>query len=128
MNKHNSQIINHVAEDIKVECVPAYLDSIILNLISNAVKYRSPNRKPLIIINAVKSKEGVLLSISDNGLGIDLEKYGDKIFGMYKTFHDNKESRGLGLYMTKRQIEIMGGTINVESQVGKGTTFKIEFI
>ncbi len=127
LNKHDSQIINHVAEDIKVECVPAYLDSIILNLISNAVKYRSPNRKPLIIINAVKSKEGVLLSISDNGLGIDLEKYGDKIFGMYKTFHNKEDSKGFGLYLVKNQIEAMGGSITVQSDVDRGTTFNVYF-
>ncbi|MCR9227755.1 MAG: PAS domain-containing protein [Flavobacteriaceae bacterium] len=127
LDKNDSHVINQVAEDIKVDCVPAYLESIVLNLISNAVKYRSPDRKPLIIINAVKSKEGVLLSISDNGLGIDLEKYGDKIFGMYKTFHNREDSKGFGLYLVKNQIEAMGGSITVQSEVDKGTTFNVYF-
>ena len=81
----------------------------------------------MIIINAVKSKEGVLLSISDNGLGIDLEKYGDKIFGMYKTFHNKEDSKGFGLYLVKNQIEAMGGSITVQSDVDRGTTFNVYF-
>ncbi len=67
------------------------------------------------------------LSISDNGLGIDLKKYGDSLFGMYKTFHKHEEARGLGLHITKNQIESMKGTVSVESEVGVGSTFKIVF-
>ena len=103
------------------------MDSIILNLVSNAVKYKSPDRPPLITINAMKSKKGILLSISDNGLGIDLDKYGDKIFGMYKTFHNREDAKGFGLYLIKNQIEAMGGSITVQSEVDKGTTFNVYF-
>ena len=127
MDKDDSQIINNVEKDIEVSCIPAYLDSIILNLVSNAVKYKSPNRTLLITINAVKSNEGVLLSISDNGMGIDLDKYRDKIFGMYKTFHNRKDAKGFGLYLVKNQIEAMGGSITVQSEVDKGTTFNVYF-
>ncbi|WP_437399378.1 PAS domain-containing protein [Flagellimonas lutimaris] len=123
----NSQIVNNVAKNIQVNCVPAYLDSIILNLVSNAVKYKSPNRVPIITLNAVKSKEGVLLSISDNGIGIDLDKYGDKIFGMYKTFHNREDAKGFGLYLVRNQIEAMGGSITVQSEIDKGTTFNVYF-
>ena len=69
----------------------------------------------------------MVLSIQDNGLGIDLERHGHKLFGMYKTFHKNKDARGIGLFITKNQIEAMGGKIEVESQVGVGTTFNIYF-
>ncbi|RIV36492.1 PAS domain S-box protein [Flagellimonas lutimaris] len=127
LDKDDSQIINNVEENIEVSCIPAYLDSIILNLVSNAVKYKSPNRTLLITINAVKSTEGVLLSISDNGMGIDLDKYRDKIFGMYKTFHNRKDAKGFGLYLVKNQIEAMGGSITVQSEVDKGTTFNVYF-
>ena len=127
LDKDDSQIINNVEKDIEVSCIPAYLDSIILNLVSNAVKYKSPNRTLLITINAVKSNEGVLLSISDNGMGIDLDKYRDKIFGMYKTFHNRKDAKGFGLYLVKNQIEAMGGSITVQSEVDKGTTFNVYF-
>jgi len=66
-----------------------------------------------------------VLEISDNGIGIDLERYGNKIFGMYKTFSDNPDSKGIGLFITKNQIEAMGGSITVESTPEIGTTFKI---
>jgi len=67
------------------------------------------------------------LLISDNGLGIDLEKHGKNLFGMYKTFHSNDDSRGIGLFISKNQIEAMNGSIAVDSEVDKGTTFKISF-
>jgi signal transduction histidine kinase len=67
------------------------------------------------------------LSIADNGLGIDLKKYGSKLFGMYKTFHTNTDARGIGLYITKNQVEAMNGKIITTSEVGKGTTFNIHF-
>jgi PAS domain S-box-containing protein len=120
-------IHNNVPKDVLVQSVPAYLDSIILNLITNAVKYKNPSRKPVITTNACKQDKTVIFSFTDNGLGIDLERYGEKIFGMYKTFHNNKEARGLGLYIIKNQIEAMGGSITVNSEVGKGTTFNVYF-
>lgn len=105
-----------------------YLQSIFINLISNAIKYRSDKRKCLIKIQTYYTeKEETVLSISDNGIGIDLNKHKHKIFGLYKTFHANKDSRGVGLYMTKRQIETLGGTISVESNIDVGTTFKVIF-
>ena len=67
------------------------------------------------------------MSIADKGLGIDLAKYGESLFGMYKTFHRHEEARGLGLFLTKNQIESMNGTVDVTSKVGVGTTFKIIF-
>jgi len=105
-----------------------YLQSIFINLISNAIKYRSLERKTLIKIDTYKSENGkVVLKISDNGIGIDIQKNQHKIFGLYKTFHANKDSRGVGLYMTKRQIETLGGAIFVESEINVGTTFTIIF-
>ncbi|WP_264527412.1 ATP-binding protein [Flavobacterium sp. N2550] len=68
-----------------------------------------------------------VLEISDNGIGIDLKKYGDKLFGMYKTFHENPDSKGIGLFITKNQIDAMGGYVTVESEPNVGTTFKIYF-
>lgn len=126
--EHNhAQVANHVPEHLQIHCVPAYLDSILLNLISNAVKYKSPDRKLQITIDAFESQKGIDLSISDNGLGIDLNKYGNKIFGMYKTFHNREDAKGFGLYLVKNQIEAMGGSITVQSEVDKGTTFNVSF-
>ena len=67
------------------------------------------------------------LRVADNGLGIDMGKYGEKLFGLHKTFHENKDARGVGLFLTKTQIETMGGSIGAESTPGEGTTFVIRF-
>ncbi len=106
---------------------PAYLESILLNLISNAIRYASSDRDPKISVVWTESEDEKTLSVSDNGIGIDLEKYGDKIFGMYKTFSSNPDSRGIGLFITKNQIEAMGGSILVESTPGLGTKFTVKF-
>ncbi|WP_420321866.1 PAS domain-containing protein [Flagellimonas sp.] len=127
LERNNVEFINSVPDNLTVMSVPAYLESIILNLVTNAVKYRQPKTSPIISLNAKKQEDNVVFSISDNGLGIDLKRYGNKIFGMYKTFHNHKDARGLGLYIIKNQIEAMGGSITVNSEVGKGTTFHVYF-
>lgn len=105
----------------------AYLDSIILNLFSNAIKYRSPDRIPEIQFETNIINNKVILLVKDNGLGLDLKKHGSKLFGLHKTFHRNPEAKGFGLFMSKAQVEAMGGRITVESEVDKGSIFKIEF-
>jgi signal transduction histidine kinase len=104
-----------------------YLESIFQNLLTNAVKYRSPDRKPEIHVSSDIVDGKTELRVRDNGLGIDLQKFGHKLFGLHKTFHENKEARGVGLFLTKTQIEAMGGTVIAESEVNKGTTFIIRF-
>jgi len=127
LKNNNALIINEVEEKTKIKAVPAYVESILMNFITNAIKYRDPMRKPVIHLTAGSDGDYTILSIKDNGLGIDLEEHGDKLFGMYKTFHSNPDARGIGLYITKNQIEAMNGKITVESEVGKGTTFNIYF-
>lgn len=104
-----------------------YLESIFQNLLTNAIKYRSPDREPIIHFKSTMANNHLELSVSDNGRGIDMEKFGDKIFGLHKTFHDHQEARGVGLFLVKTQIEALGGTIRVSSEVDKGTTFTIRF-
>lgn len=127
LDKSQVEIVNNIATDLEVHSVPAYLDSIILNLLTNAVKYSSPERRPKIVLEARKQDRGVLFSVTDNGLGLDLDRYGDKIFGMYKTFHNRKDAKGIGLYLIKNQIEAMGGSIGVTSKLDRGTTFNVYF-
>jgi len=105
-----------------------YLESFFQNLIGNALKYKSDNRIPEITVSSKITDGKVTLSFRDNGLGIDLDKHGHKIFGLNKVFHNHPEAKGIGLFMTKTQIEAMGGTITVTSQVNLGTTFTIHFI
>ncbi len=127
LQKNNARVINNIPDDITVKVIPAYIDSILMNFITNAVKYRDPERDPVISLSVNRNENYTILSIEDNGLGIDLKRYGDKLFGMYKTFHHNSDARGIGLYITKNQIEAMNGKVMVCSEVGKGTTFNIYF-
>jgi PAS domain S-box-containing protein len=112
-------------EDIMVNYNPAYLESVLYNIISNSIRYKHPGRKPQIIIKWFMEDKMNVLQISDNGVGIDLVRNADKIFGMYKTFSNNADSKGIGLFITKNQIDAMGGNITVESEPNIGTTFKI---
>ncbi|MCX6218633.1 sensor histidine kinase [Spirosoma sp.] len=120
-----AQLYIEVSKQIEVRYDPAYLESILLNLISNCIKYRHPDRLLIINITAFYSEGSVLLKVTDNGLGIDLKMHGHKLFGMYKTFHGNTDARGVGLFLTKSHVEAMNGRISVESTVNVGTTFTI---
>jgi PAS domain S-box-containing protein len=121
-------ILNHIPEDLVINYNPAYLESILYNIISNAIRYSDPERKIIIDLKWITKKNKNLLEISDNGIGIDLVKNGNKIFGMYKTFSNDPTSKGVGLFITKNQVEAMGGIIKVESELNVGTTFKIEIV
>ena len=104
-----------------------HLESIFLNMISNAIRYSSPDRNPEIKISSYHESNWVVVEFADNGLGMDLNRYGDRLFGLYQRFHGHKEGKGLGLYMTRSQVMAMGGKIEVESEPGKGSKFKIYF-
>lgn len=126
--KNTKPIINiNVKKNELVFSNKAYLESILLNLITNSIKYKSEKRQLIIDIDYEEEATSVNLIFRDNGLGIDLEKYKDKIFGLYQKFHNYADSKGLGLYLVKSQIESMGGKIEIESQVDKGTKFIIYF-
>ncbi len=115
----------NIDKDLVLHTIPSYFESIISNLISNAIKYKSPERELIIEISAKKEKRKTVLTIKDNGIGIDLTKYKDKIFGMYKTFHNNTDAIGLGLFMTKNKVNVLGGTIDVKSNRNEGTVFNV---
>lgn len=105
----------------------AYLESILLNLLTNAIKYKSKTQQSKITITTNTVDNNVILTFKDNGIGIDLVRNKDKIFGLYQRFHDYPDSKGLGLYLVKSQVEAMGGSIHIESEVDKGTTFTLIF-
>jgi signal transduction histidine kinase len=120
-----STTIEQHLEISELKGVKSYLHSILYNLLSNAIKYRHPERNCQISVRCVQQDKGVLLEIIDNGMGIDLQQHGHNLFKMYKRFHENREGRGLGLYLIKVQAEILGGYIEVQSQPGVGTTFSV---
>ena len=119
------EIINEVKSSDFVKGIPAYLESVLLNFLTNGIKYRAPDRHGFIKVSTETNREFIIVRFQDNGLGIDLKRHGAKLFGMYKTFHANAEARGIGLFITKNQVEVMGGRIEVESQENVGTTFKV---
>jgi PAS domain S-box-containing protein len=100
--------------------------SIVYNLLSNAIKYRSPSRQVFIRISCLLEDDYMVLLVEDNGLGIDLSQE-DKIFAMFKRLHDHVEGSGVGLYIVKKIIENAGGKIEVQSEVDRGTIFKVYF-
>ena len=104
-----------------------YIESIFLNLITNALRYSDPTRKLEISITSEEVDDEILLRFKDNGVGINLERNSDKLFGLYQRFHDYPDSKGLGLYLVKSQVTSMGGTITVESELGKGSCFILAF-
>ncbi len=124
---HKPTIKFEIDDHLALHINKAYLESIILNLMSNAIKYRALNKTPKINIKATTKDNFVILTIKDNGIGIDLDKNKEKIFGLYQRFHNYPDSKGLGLYLVKSQVEAMNGTIEVESQVNKGTQFTLTF-
>jgi two-component system CheB/CheR fusion protein len=102
------------------------LRSIVYNLISNAIKYKSAERPPQIMVRSRATAGYLLLSVEDNGMGIEDNKIAD-VFTLYHRLSQQVEGQGIGLYLTKKIIHAAGGHIEVESKVGKGTTFKLFF-
>jgi len=107
--------------------VRSYLYSIFYNLILNSIKFHKPGISPLIEITSTLTPGGIKLIFKDNGIGIDLTVHKETLFGLYKRFHQHVEGKGMGLFMTKTQVERLGGKISISSEVNKGTEFTIEF-
>ena len=111
----------------KIKSIDTYLESILYNLIYNGIKYNRSDADSFVNIHTYNKGSRLHIDISDNGIGIDLEKYGNKIFGLYQRFHDHVNGKGIGLYLVKTQVEALNGKISIESEIDKGTTFKISF-
>ncbi|MFB0911504.1 MAG: PAS domain-containing protein, partial [Flavobacterium sp.] len=105
----------------------SYIESILLNLLTNSIKYKSTNKALKIVVSTHQKENYTTLIFQDFGIGIDLTRNRDKVFGLYQRFHNYPDSKGLGLYLVKSQVEAMGGTISIESEVDKGTTFTLIF-
>jgi len=125
-SKH-AKIVKNVPQDMRISFNAAYMDSVLLNFFTNALRYSHPERSPIIELIGYKEHERWVLEVKDNGIGIDLERHGDKIFGLYKTFTERKDARGVGLFITKNQINAMGGMVKIASEPEVGTTFKVTF-
>ena len=120
------QIKYNFEEVESVFCIPSYINSIFYNLLSNSIKYRKPGVSPIITVKSRKLPDKIELHFKDNGKGIDLEKHGRHVFGMYQRFDPSMAGKGLGLFMVKTQVEALGGTIKIKSKPGVGTEFVIQ--
>jgi signal transduction histidine kinase len=130
-------LIHQIPENATIQCdfsnapviylIRPLLNSVLFNLTSNAIKYRSPNRPLRVEVKTYATPDYIHLEFADNGVGMNLELFRRDLFGMYKRFHTHTDGKGLGLFLVKSQIDIMGGSISVESSLNKGTTFKLSF-
>ena len=121
----NVSIVGDFSKVPTIQSLPAYIESIFYNLISNAIKYRAHDRDPVIEITSGINENKVQLVFRDNGIGLDVDRFKEKIFGLYQRFNLNVEGKGLGLHLVKSQVEALGGTILIDSKPGKGAQFTI---
>ncbi len=103
------------------------MDSILINLVTNAIKYRKKDVDPIIHIHTYLEAENIVLSVKDNGIGINLERHGNKIFGLYQRFNADVDGKGMGLFLIKNQIEALHDSISVSSIPNEGSNFTIRF-
>lgn len=122
-----AEILSDFSEVPHIQYIRSFMESIFINMISNSIKFRHPERDPIIEIYSFREGDDFYLMFKDNGQGLDLEKYGDRLFNIYQTFHNHKDSVGVGLFLLKKKIESLQGSISVQSEVGKGTQFIIRF-
>lgn len=125
IEENNVSIKAHFERVKEIYSVRPMVSSILYNLISNAIKYRSPDRKLTIQIQTERVTSFVKISVSDNGLGLDVDRFKDKLFGLYKRFHTHVDGKGLGLFLVKLQAESLGGRVEIDSKLGVGSTFTI---
>ncbi len=126
INKEGVEFIVDFSEVDEINSIKSYIYSIFYNLISNSIKYKQLQVQPVIKIKSSLIDKQIVLVFKDNGLGIDLKKNKDTVFGLYKRFHTHTEGKGMGLFMVKTQIETLGGKISIRSEPNRGTEFKIE--
>ena len=127
IDQHNVVIKTDFSAINQICTLKSYIQSIFYNLITNSIKYRQPHKKSVLKISTHVDQNTITIVFKDNGRGIDIVKKGDQVFGLYKRFHADIEGKGMGLYMVKTQVETLGGTIGISSEVNTGTKFTIKF-
>ena len=125
IEQENTQVLTDFSEAAELFSIKSYLYSIFLNLVSNSIKYRQPDKPLIIEIKSWIENDKLIIWFKDNGRGIDLTRKINEIFGLYKRFHPDIEGKGMGLFMVKSQVKTLGGDIDVQSQPGVGTAFLI---
>jgi signal transduction histidine kinase len=124
LKKHNIQIKTDI-HCPEIFSVKPMVHSILYNLISNSIKYRSVDQPLTIVVGVTENNNYYVFRVTDNGLGIDLNQHRDSLFQLYKRFHLHTDGKGLGLYLVKLQAESLGGFVDVESELNKFTKFSV---
>ncbi|CAM3317058.1 PAS domain-containing sensor histidine kinase [Zobellia roscoffensis] len=127
LKESKTKIFNEISDSQKIKAYPMFLENLMTNCISNAIKFRKLNKPLVISISTEITKEYTVLFIEDNGIGMDLEKKGEKLFQIGSSLGNDQDSRGMGLYLAKYQMDMMNGKIEAESKLGEGSVFKIFF-
>ena len=127
IEKSQATITSNFLNAPTVQFDAVYLESIFTNLLSNALKYASPHRRLQLDIQSYKVEDGIELIFTDNGIGMDMTVIKERIFGLHQRFHNNADSKGIGLYLVRSQMNAMGGSIDVTSTINVGTTFTLNF-
>ena len=125
LNSTNTTLDVDFSECPEIEYPPLHLNRILHNLLTNSMKYKSPDRLLKIEVKTRKINGSVCLNVKDNGLGFDAEKQGGKVFGLFKRLHTHVEGVGVGLYIVKSIVEAHGGKIEVISRPNEGALFTI---
>ncbi|MFY8107833.1 MAG: sensor histidine kinase [Bacteroidia bacterium] len=126
INDSKTQIEFNFNEVSHIEFIDSYLESIFINLIKNSIHFKHPDRNPIIKIESYLKNEQVFLKFTDNGIGIDLQRVKERVFGLYQRFHTTSK-KGFGLYLVASQVQSQGGTISIEKSDDSGTEFLISF-
>lgn len=127
INKIGAEILTDFSSNNEIYTVGNYIQSVLINLISNSLKYRHPERPPVIFIWSSNNANSVSIFVRDNGIGMDIEGNKEKLFRLYSRFHNNRSGKGLGLFMAKTQVEALGGKIDMSSNSDFGLTISITF-
>ncbi len=126
IKESGAEITADFSQAFAIVTVKSYLYSILHNLISNAIKFRLPDVPLHIHIKTTMNENFICLSVRDNGMGVDLEKNGKHVFGIYKRFHgDSFAGKGVGLHLIKTQVESLGGIVEIQSKLNEGAEFRI---
>lgn len=125
INESGAKIIMNIQQNFNIFTSKSYLESILTNLLTNAIKYRNVNKALIIEISLKNYNNDVRISVKDNGLGLDLKRYSNKLFKFKQRFHLDIEGRGLGLYLVKTQVTALNGSVSVESTINEGSIFHI---
>jgi len=127
LRENKVKIINEIPDNVQIKALPTFVESVLTNCLDNAISFKNEDKSPMIILSVQDTYKHTILSIEDNGCGIDMNKFGQKLFEPYTTCHRNNKSQGVGLFLSKNQMEAMNGKLTATSLLNQGSTFKLHF-